>query len=141
MHSPLSLLLNHLTLSLTQGQMYYPLALTPFVQGAACRADSVLAGGADWLPVLSTGRLRGRCGAEGGEWAGRKPHHRDPIIPWAQRHSPLPEWLGISACPLNTTGNYSSEYHFTESFKNTYLVGSFCLFIAGLIRTEYLVIF
>lgn len=54
--SPLSLLLNRLTLSLTSGQICYHLALTHFAQGVACRA--VWAGGANLLLVLSTTRLR-----------------------------------------------------------------------------------
>ena len=74
MHSPLCLPLNHLTLSLIQDQMYDLLALTPFVWGAACRAESV-AGDANWLLVPSTGRLREQRGAEGREWAARKLHH------------------------------------------------------------------
>lgn len=60
-----------------------------------------------------------------GQWVGgeENPQQRSQSSRWPRDISPLPERSGISVCPLKlATANSGSEHHFTESFKNTYLL-------------------
>lgn len=86
-------------------------------KGDACRAEDG-AGGANWLLVPQHNQAQGARGRVGGKETTQQ----------RSSHLPGPETqpsarVSISARPLKlNTVNYGSAYHFTESFKNTFLL-------------------